>query len=655
VAPTIGAVSIDATFGCLGFPSRQWVTVTGSGFDSSSRVFLDDTSDGTGPYEIPSDRLQRVSSAELRACAGVSFAPEWGARVVNGNLSSNSFSFTVGPSITTGSPANMGSSTTTVTGTVLTSTDVTVIFDYGTTSSYGSTSNTIALSPSSSSQNVSTLLSRLGCQTTYHYRLRAVGFGSGTDRVFATGSCADIQAPTIGITTPSTNPYATDASTVALSGTASDNVAVSVVSWGTDTGLSGIATGTSSWTTGAISLLAGDQTISVSATDQTGNVAFSSVRVSRTVSGCTVRVIDPAGGEILLQGEPFTIRWELLGNACGTMHEIDVINSERVASAITRAAQGSEYTWTVPSDYSPGSGYMVWVFNFDGSSSDESEGGFTITGSPPADTEPPTVEITSPSSDAETYTYASHIAIGGMATDAGLISRVFWERTASEYGDAAGISNWSFGPLALGLGKTSIKVFAEDAAGNRGSDTIDIVRVLRPPSDLVATATGTNRVQITWAGTGVDFYDVYRWGTGIIARTDQTTFEDAGVLPGNSYFYQVRAATNGYTSEYSNPDVATTVSFSDEPLVPGMVIRALHWNELARAIDIVRGSIGLPQYGLGSVSAGTTITASHVQTLQVELCETLLSASVACTRNLDVFSGHTMKASHIQELRDLIR
>src|SRR5439155_606696 len=82
----------------------------------------------------------------------------------------------------------------------------------------------------------------------------------------------DTQAPTVSITSPSNN-TSTSAAAIPVSGTASDNVAVSSVTWKVDSGSVSTATGTTSWsfTTGTRS--DGSHTIRVNATDTAGNVA----------------------------------------------------------------------------------------------------------------------------------------------------------------------------------------------------------------------------------------------------------------------------------------------------------------------------------------------------------------------------------------------
>ena len=88
-----------------------------------------------------------------------------------------------------------------------------------------------------------------------------------------TPSTGDTTAPTVTITSPtSSSTYTTTSSTITLSGTASDNSgSVSSVTWSNSKGGSGTASGTTSWTISSISLSSGDNIITVTATDGSGN------------------------------------------------------------------------------------------------------------------------------------------------------------------------------------------------------------------------------------------------------------------------------------------------------------------------------------------------------------------------------------------------
>jgi hypothetical protein len=92
---------------------------------------------------------------------------------------------------------------------------------------------------------------------------------------------ADTVAPYLRILFPTSTNVLTYSSTIAVRGMATDNVGVTEVTWSTSTGKSGVATGTTNWTTGDIPLLIGTNRIVVRARDSAGNVGWRSLTVTR--------------------------------------------------------------------------------------------------------------------------------------------------------------------------------------------------------------------------------------------------------------------------------------------------------------------------------------------------------------------------------------
>src|SRR5687768_1697509 len=96
------------------------------------------------------------------------------------------------------------------------------------------------------------------------------------------GGSGDSSAPVITITMPTTrNAYATSESFVTFGGTATDNASVTEVTWSSDRGHSGRATGTDTWIAG-VPIQRGQNTITISARDAAGNVSTKEVVVKST-------------------------------------------------------------------------------------------------------------------------------------------------------------------------------------------------------------------------------------------------------------------------------------------------------------------------------------------------------------------------------------
>jgi hypothetical protein len=72
----------------------------------------------------------------------------------------------------------------------------------------------------------------------------------------------------------------TTAASVTIAGSASDNVGVALVSWATNFGQAGVASGTTAWSA-AIPLIVGNNSVTVRAADAAGNVGWRSVVITR--------------------------------------------------------------------------------------------------------------------------------------------------------------------------------------------------------------------------------------------------------------------------------------------------------------------------------------------------------------------------------------
>lgn len=94
------------------------------------------------------------------------------------------------------------------------------------------------------------------------------------------GGGTDTTPPSLIITSPSSTTLATTAESVTIAGTAGDNVGVALVSWATNFGQAGVASGTTAWSA-AIPLIIGNNSVTVRAADAAGNVSWRSVVITR--------------------------------------------------------------------------------------------------------------------------------------------------------------------------------------------------------------------------------------------------------------------------------------------------------------------------------------------------------------------------------------
>jgi hypothetical protein len=115
------------------------------------------------------------------------------------------------------------------------------------------------------------------------------------------------------------------------------------------------------------------------------------------------------------------------------------------------------------------------------------------------------------------------------------------------------------------------------------------------PTNLKAVGTSASGVHLEWdAAAGAISYVVERRNAlGAQSVETQTgsaspAFEDA-VPPGdNAYLYRVKAVYANGHSPYGNYDLATTVPFTDDAPLRGIVIQAAHLTQLRRAVRAVR-------------------------------------------------------------------
>ena len=128
---------------------------------------------------------------------------------------------------------------------------------------------------------------------------------------------------------------------------------------------------------------------------------------------------------------------------------------------------------------------------------------------------------------------------------------------------------------------------------------------------------------------------------------------------GVAYLYRVRAVdASGSVSPYSNVDLGTAMSFTDDPLVIGASgIKARHLTELRQAVDAVRTLAALPAVSWTDPTlAGSPIKAVHVQELRRSLDEALAALLLPVQSYADQsLTGVRVKKIHIEELRERVR
>jgi hypothetical protein len=184
------------------------------------------------------------------------------------------------------------------------------------------------------------------------------------------------------------------------------------------------------------------------------------------------------------------------------------------------------------------------------------------------------------------------------------------------------------------------------------------------PANLVATATSTSSITITWSAvSGATSYTLERstnintW-TPIPGTLTGTSYQDANLTANTTYVYRVRANTASASGAYSNMDHATTILFTDDPLIAGSTrVKAVHLTQLRTAVNAVRVAAGLAPAAWTdpTITNTTRIKAAHINELRNALTPALANLGKTAAYTDALASGSRIKAVHFQELRNLTK
>lgn len=187
------------------------------------------------------------------------------------------------------------------------------------------------------------------------------------------------------------------------------------------------------------------------------------------------------------------------------------------------------------------------------------------------------------------------------------------------------------------------------------------------PSSFAATGTSTSAASLSWgAGSGsIDHYEIQRAtsknGTfTTLSNTSSLSFSDSGLSSNTTYIYRVRAVdAAGNYSDFSNTDIATTIVFTDVPIVANSTdIKATHVTELRTAVNAVRAAAGLSasSWTDGSLT-GVDVKAVHINELRNSLDAALSALLLSSGSYTDTLTANVtpIKAVHINELRDRLK
>jgi hypothetical protein len=342
----------------------------------------------------------------------------------------------------------------------------------------------------------------------------------------------DSGAPAVAITAPTSQPtHSTSQATVALSGTASDDFGVSSVTWVSDRGGSGTAYGTTSWSIASVPLLSGTNTITVTATDASGQKGSDVVVVTRADGEKpTVAITSPTSADA---HSTATAAFTLGGTAADDSSVAQVTWSNSRGGAGTATGTTS---WSV-SDITLQPGSNVVTVTARDSNGNTATDTLTVT---LTDNAAPAISIAVPT-DAPAYsTLNTSVPLSGSASDVFGVTEVRWANDRGGSGLATGTSAWSVASVALSPGANVITVTARDAAGQSSSDTVTVTRTDGDtPTVSISTPTANPTLSVTaptiaLGGTAADNFGITqvnwtndRGGSGLATGT--STWSVAGV------------------------------------------------------------------------------------------------------------------------------
>ena len=208
-------------------------------------------------------------------------------------------------------------------------------------------------------------------------------------------------------------------------------------------------------------------------------------------------------------------------------------------------------------------------------------------------------------------------------------------------------------------------VYASDVADATITTSRNVVVGPPTPTGLSATATTMTHVDLSWnPSNGAAQYEIQRlsaaspYTTIAMVTAPTVTYPDT-VTAGATYVYQVRAVdSSSRVSPFSTPDAATTMTFTDDPLVAGSTpVKAIHVTELQQAVNLMRAAAGIGTFGFTNIN-GMTVQAAHLQELRANLTAARVALhlpSILYTDPTLTTGSSPVKAIHFQELRTAVK
>jgi len=198
------------------------------------------------------------------------------------------------------------------------------------------------------------------------------------------------------------------------------------------------------------------------------------------------------------------------------------------------------------------------------------------------------------------------------------------------------------------------------SAGNKSAS--DPTNIILAPTNLVATATSTSEVILSWDSNNADNYQIERSSNNspftLVGTQMQNVSADSNVSANTTYLYRVRAIVSGYVGLPSNVDLATTIVFNETIVPTFTTVKASHITELRTTVNAVRAAAGMPAASFtDNPLTGVFIKAVHITELRAFLDAARSAIGVPAWTYTDpsLAAGYMVRDAHIEDLRNAVR
>jgi hypothetical protein len=216
-------------------------------------------------------------------------------------------------------------------------------------------------------------------------------------------------------------------------------------------------------------------------------------------------------------------------------------------------------------------------------------------------------------------------------------------------------------PFTRGAHDVSL-VYLGDARYLTGTQNVTLEVLPNQPLVIEARglAAGVHIAYLVPANTDMNSLQLFRrpagtapW-TAVPAWSQVTGMDPTALTRGVTYEYQLNAAPTGGAPAGSNVDSA--LLFNDDLLAAGIRIKRAHFGELRLAVNLLRTQGGLSAFEFEpGYNTSAIVRASHLTGLRTALTQARQQLGMTAPSFTTVTIGTTIRASQIQELRELAR